>query len=422
VFLAGVRRHLTRHAYGNATLQDLLESWSACGATDLEGWAEGWLRSAGPDVVHWEDGALVRTPPPGSAARRPHRLELLTVDAADGSVVAREDVRVHAERTPVTSAPRPGAALLLDATGQTWCKARLDADTVAALPVVLPRLGDPVTRASVWLSVRDGVEDGHVAPALAVDLLLSALPSEDQDVTVLRLAAWAEAELLGRLLPESSGARGRITDALLDRLASAPGRSGLQLAAAAGLAGLTADGVLLARWLDGGTPPGLTLDEELRWKLVRQLARLGLIGPDDVAEHAARDRSAQGAVHAATSLASLPLAETKAAVWDRLAHDPDASNYDVYAWCEGFWYAEQTELTRTYAERFFTDIPATASFRTGQVAGFSALTGFPRYHVEADTLALADRALARPDLVPGIRRSLQDCRDDLRRALAVRQA
>jgi hypothetical protein len=90
------------------------------------------------------------------------------------------------------------------------------------------------------------------------------------------------------------------------------------------------------------------------------------------------------------------------------------------AWCEGFWYAEQSELCSPYAQRYFTDIPSTAPLRAGPVSSMVALLAFPRYHVSAETERVATQALEGSDLSTGVRRSIGDRTDDLRRALAVR--
>jgi aminopeptidase N len=417
VFFAGVRRHLTEHSYANATLDDLLTSWEACGAVGLRDWASAWLRTSGPDTLHWEDGALVRTPPAGSDADRPHRLQLLSLDAAGGRT---EDVRLTGPRTSVSSAPRPDAPLVIDAFGQTWALVRHDPHTQAALPVFLPELGDPVTRASLWLSIREGVAAGWVPPGLAVQVLEAALPDEDQDVALTSLGQWAETELLGRFLPGSAAVRAGIDAALLARLESAPPGSGLQLAAAQAWTQLTFDVQRLTRWHGGQPPPGLALDAELRWAVVRQLSRLGALSPDDVDAEAARDRSSRGAIHAARCRASLPDAAVKSRIWDRVVSDRNASNYELYAWCQGFWYAEQADICAPFVERFFADVPATAAFRSPLVTGQVTALGYPRYAVDAGTLATATATLGRTDLSPSVRRALQDHTDDLSAALQVR--
>ncbi|MDQ3629627.1 MAG: M1 family aminopeptidase, partial [Actinomycetota bacterium] len=84
VFLAGVRRHLVDHAYGNAEFADLVGAWEACGAPDLSRWTDAWLRTAGVDTLHWSDGSIVRTPPTSAPVERPHTLTVLTV-SIDGT-------------------------------------------------------------------------------------------------------------------------------------------------------------------------------------------------------------------------------------------------------------------------------------------------------------------------------------------------
>ena len=57
VFLQGVIDHLTRHAYANASLSDLLDSWQAASDKDVHGWAAKWLRVAGVDSLEVETSA-----------------------------------------------------------------------------------------------------------------------------------------------------------------------------------------------------------------------------------------------------------------------------------------------------------------------------------------------------------------------------
>jgi aminopeptidase N len=73
-----------------------------------------------------------------------------------------------------------------------------------------------------------------------------------------------------------------------------------------------------------------------------------------------------------------------------------------------------------FVERFFVDVPATAAFRSAQVTGQVTALCYPRYAVDADTVATATATLGRTDLSPGVRRALQDHTDDLRSALQVR--
>jgi aminopeptidase N len=50
-FIAGVRDHLTAHAYGNAALADFLAAMERASGKDLTAWSDAWLRTARLDTV-----------------------------------------------------------------------------------------------------------------------------------------------------------------------------------------------------------------------------------------------------------------------------------------------------------------------------------------------------------------------------------
>jgi len=384
VFLAGVRRHLHDHEYGNADFADLVGAWESSGSPDLSGWTHGWLRTAGVDTLRWSDGAVVRTPPTSSPVRRPHTLTVLRVDDDDGT--QDEAVEVDNDVTPISSRPGSGTALLLDGRNQTWAKVRYDVATLEALPRLLPGITDPVTRSAVWLALRDGAEDGSVDPQVVVDVLCAALPVEDRDVAVVSLSAWIGEHLLGRLMePVTNRVAGdRLAEGLRLRLhSSAPGSS-LQLAAARGPTRVTTDVEGLNGWLDADAPRGLVVDQEWR-------------------------------------TAALPDAQSKARTWERISTDRTATNYQAHAWSQGFWHAEQRELCAPYVPRYFIDVPATSEFRSDDLAATTATRAFPRFAVEPQTLSCARKALAGDALPTGVRRAMSDQADDLEAALRVRR-
>ena len=420
VFLAGVRDHLEQHAYGNATLADLLGSWERAAGGGLDEWARGWLREAGADTLRVEDDTLVRVPPPGAERTdRPHGVTVQRI-GPDGEVES-DALAVTAERTPLPHAPAEEHLLLPDAHDETWAKARLDPWTIAALPRRLAAVSDPVTRGSVWLSVRDAYDDAELSPAYALDLLAAALPAEDQDIAVNALSRWAGEYVLGRGLGGDPVATARVATVLDDLTTSAAPGSGLQLAAARGVAAITADTDLLRRWLGGSAPVGVTLDADLRWRVLRQLCRHGAAGPDEIAAEFDRDRSNEGEVHAARCRASLPDRAAKDAAWQVITQDDTVSNHVLSGTCGGFWSPEQAELLAPYVPRYFAEVPATVSLRQGYVVAETASDAYPRFAVDPSTVEQAERLLAQTDIDAGVRRSVADRTDDLRRAIAVRR-
>jgi aminopeptidase N len=439
-FLAGLRAHFAAHAYGNATLADLLDAMSRASGRDLTGWAELWLRRAGVNTLRAEverdtAGAytgvtVVQTADPAYPTLRPHRIGLGLYDRTPAGTVLRRRIEVDLDpardggRTPVPELTgEPAADLLLVNDGDlTFAKVRLDDASLRAVPLLLPSLADPLARAVLWSSVLDTVRDGEAPVADLVALVLAAIPAETE-VVVVEDVLTLTATLLDRYLgPQTRPAAQALVAQACDRLlaASPPGGS-LQLAAARGLITATSDAARLRGWLDGtGVPTGLAVDAELRWSILYRLAVLGAVESSFLDAEADRDRSAAGAHRAARCRAALPDPAAKAAAWSVITGLTEASNRIVEANATGFWQPSQLDLTAEYVDRYFTEMPAAAQRFTGWLAEKVAKNAYPSCVVEPRTRQLAAALLATDDLPQAIRRSVTDCDDDLGRALRAR--
>jgi aminopeptidase N len=421
VFLAGVRAHIEGNQFGNATLADLLGCWTDAGAIGLDAWAQGWLRTAGMDTIRatrTPTGVrLTRTSPADRPAARPHRFTLGGYDETGRG--ERFDVLLDAESVEVEV---PQAALIVpDAGDDTWAKIRLDEQSVAALPTVLPRIADGATRGVIWNSLRDGVADAEVDPRQAYEVLLSAVPEETSDIALTSVLGWARGRLLGRMLPLEPYA-GRLAEVLRTTLPDAPAGSSVQLALARGLIGTTGDADLLRSWLAGAAvPDGLPIDADLRWLVTLQLARLGAVGDAEIDAELERDRSSEGIVHATRCRAALPTPAAKERAWELIITQAEVANYELYAACEGFWHPAQVDVTGPYVDRFFAEIAGTEKLRSGWVLGRSAQYAFPDTVIDAAVLGRAEALVADESVASSIRRSVSDEADDLRRALRARQ-
>ena len=87
----GVRLHLQRHAFANATLADFLDAMGRSSGTDLRPWARSWLERAGLDRLSVDRATgTLRRDEPATPAGRPHTLDVLQLDgaAATGAAVA----------------------------------------------------------------------------------------------------------------------------------------------------------------------------------------------------------------------------------------------------------------------------------------------------------------------------------------------
>jgi aminopeptidase N len=211
----------------------------------------------------------------------------------------------------------------------------------------------------------------------------------------------------------------------LELLDEAEAGGDLQLAYARAYAGAVArpaDVERVSGWLDGaGVPEGLAVDTELRWLIVRRLAAIGAIGEAEITAEHARDQTSSGAEWAAVARASLPTQAAKAEAWEAIFADGSLSNNLVRAAIRGFWQPDQEALWAPYAARYFAVLADVWRTRTPVMAEEITEGMFPAVAVSADTVRLADDALA-GDRAPGQRRLLVEGRADLERALRARAA
>jgi aminopeptidase N len=419
VFLAGLRDYIAEHAEGNAEFADLIGAWTAAGASDLDEWSRRWLRTTGLDDLAVADQAVLRRSAAGTP--RTHAIAVASYHP-DGTPVAVARVTVEADRTPIP--PPTGPVTVPDAYDETWAKLVLPDDTWRSMPTLLPTIADARTRVAVWNALQLAAADAELDPARGVDLVVAALPAERDDSLIASVGRWAGRTLLGGYLDREgrAGAAARIGAAMLAVAGAADPGSSRQLAAARVAIATTHDVGVLDAWLAGASvPPGLLVDTELRWALLLRLAALGAVDGAAIDAELARDRSSQGAVHAARCRAVRPDPASKRAAWETLMTDADRPNYELYALAEGFWDPDQLALTREYVDEYFTRIPEASRLRTGWVADRVALLAYPWPAVADSTLAATERLLAGAELPAGVRRSVVDAGDDLRRALAVRR-
>ncbi|KUL42505.1 aminopeptidase N [Actinoplanes awajinensis] len=436
-FLAGLNAHFEAHAYGNATLADLLGALSKASGRDLSGWAEVWLRRAQVNTLRLEvqrDGdvyrevAVVQTAPDGFATLRPHRIGIGLYDHADGAVVRRELLEVDVEATgrtvlPALAGVRAADLLLLNDGDLAYAKVRLDAASAAAVPLLLPLLGDSLARALLWASTLDAVVDGERPVAELVTLVLAALPVETETVIIEDVLRATRGLVDRYATAETRPAALELVAQAADRLlAVSPAGSSRQLAAARGLVGATTDTARLRAWLAGeGVPAGLAVDADLRWLVLYRLVVLGAAGPDAIEAELAADRSATGEQWAARCHAARPEPAAKQAAWAAIVGDATLSNRLIELTALGFWHPEQRELLQPYVERYFTEMPEMMRLRSGMSAEKTTLAAYPAVMVSARTRELAAGLLAAPDLNPILNRVVQDSDDDMRRALLARE-
>jgi aminopeptidase N len=444
-FLRGLREHIRAHAFGNATLADLLGALGAAAGRDLSGWADAWLRQPEVNTLRpvlgvadgrYTEVVVEQTAPAAYPVLRPHRINVAVYSGGMAVHQAAVDLdpAVDGGRTPVPALPgvEVGDLLLLNDGDLTYAKIRFDPASRAALPSVLPGLTDPLARALIWAAAADAVRDAEVPVREYLELFAAGLPAETEETVVYDLlrfattrpvdAFFALSGSVSRYSADPVGAEARVAAACAEAMERAAPGSGRRLLAAGGFATSagTDDVPRLRDWLAGRVPAGLEVDPDLRWTVLSRLCALGAAGPAEIEAELARDRTAAGTEQAARCRALLPDEAAKAAAWRILMHDDTVSNRLILAAGDGFWHPRQVDLTRPYAQRFFDEAPEMAGRRTPAIVKKAAEVAFPRHVVEPATLAAAQDLLARTDLPTPLRRVAVDCTDELRRAVAGR--
>jgi aminopeptidase N len=438
-FVAGLRRYFDRHAYGNTTLDDLLDELEATSGRDLRAWSAAWLETAGvntlrPVLETGADGRLTavaveQTYAAGFPTLRPHRLAVgayaLVGDRLERT--RRVELDLTGARTEVpelVGEPRPDLLLLND-DDLTYAKIRLDERSLSTALAHPRAFGSSLPRALVLASAWDMTRDAELAARDFVALVLAALDGE-RDSTLLRtLLGQLTTAVLGYTAPADREERRRQTLARLWELAATAepgGDAQLQLVSTA--ASLTVPGddtTRLAGLLDGSaTLPGLDVDTEMRWTLLTGLAGAGAVGEAEIAAELARDDTATGRERAARARASLPTAEAKAEAWRTAVEETGLPSTMIEAVGLGFVRVGAEDLLRPYVDRYHAVLDTVQD--KGSHAVMSAIvTGFyPRVLADVGLRDASDAWLREhPDAPDALRRLVAENRDPVTRALAA---
>ncbi|MFJ4852861.1 aminopeptidase N [Streptomyces sp. NPDC088730] len=436
-FLAGINTHFARHKFGNATLADFIDNLASATDRDVHAWADQWLRTTGVDTLtpHITEADTTWSLTVDHQGSRPHRITVGTYDHAIDTqsgpdrLVPRDrfDIGIPQHDAPTTRPGRRPALVVLNDGDLTYAKVRLDPDSWNTALRCLSGIPDALTRAVIWNTARDMVRDGELAPTTYIEAARTHLPHETDLALHQGVLTFATTQIAGRYLsPEDRPAALTTLTALcrdLIRRTEDGSNPGLRLIAVRHLIDAATQPDAIQGWLTEGTVPGgPELDAELRWRALTRLAVLGAVDETAIAAELDQDPSATGQEGAARCRAALPTAEAKEAAWQAMFTDDSLSNYLFTAVAQGFWQPEQADLVSAYVPRYYPEATQLAVRRGPAIAEAAGRYAFPAYAIDAHSLHLGEQALDDQALIPALRRKLADQIDDLRRALAVRDA
>ncbi|TDV38739.1 aminopeptidase N [Actinophytocola oryzae] len=439
-FLSGLRVYFAKHAWGNATLADLLAALEEASGRDLSWWSAQWLETTGlnalrPVYTVGDDGRFTAFAitqggaKPGAGELRTHRVAVGVYDDQDGRLVRthRVELDVSGQETPVPElvGVSRGKLVLVNDDDLSYCTMRLDPDSLTTLVDRIGDIDEPLPRTLCWSAAWEMTREAELKARDFVKLVCHGLPAETEVGVVQRLLLQAQTAINSYADPAWVPEGWRLlADRLLELAADPATESDQQLAMVNALTGavLEADQVAVLRgWLDGSTPlEGLVVDTDLRWRLMQALVAHDAATDDEVDATLAEDPTATGRRQAERTRALRPAEEVKAEAWRRAVHDDELPNAINEAIISGFSHPSQKALLTPYVARYFADVADVWARRSSERAQPVALGLYPSWSVTEETVAASDEWLADESHPPALRRLVTEGRAGILRALAAR--
>ncbi len=439
-FLTGLRSYFASHAWGNATLADLMDVLEQASGRSLHGWSKAWLETAGvntlrPVYAAADDGtfaefAVTQQAAPSHPVLRPHRIAIGLYDRVfDGTIRRRRRIEldVTAERTEVPDLigeRRPDVVLVND-DDLTFAKIRLDDHSLRTVISSVGDFADPLPAALCLAAAWDMCRDAEMRARDYASLALSAA-AKVTDINVLQTLLGRAAAAVRRFADPGWRATGleQLAAGAKDLMLSAEPGSDRQLASARvfiSVASSPPDLELLTGLLAGSEAvDGLVIDTDMRWQLVRRLVATGALGEEAIEAAHDLDKTDAGERQALGCRAAIPDPAAKEAAWTAIMSG-ELPNATFRAVLTGFQAADQDELLAPYASRFF-DVVADKWREWGpDMAQFFATHGYPVMVITQPAVDAAATYLARDEVPEPLRRLLAEGRDDVARALRCRE-
>ena len=416
-FFEGINHYLYRHAYSNATLNDLLTELEGTSGRDLKTWSAQWLEQAGintiaTDLHTAQDGTiseltLHQFAPTDHPVLREHRLAVgfYNEDEESGKVVRtdRIELDVDGEATTVTEAagkPRP-QFLLTNDDDLTYTKLRFDDESLAFATANRDRVDDALARAVIWLALWDMTRDGELAASDFIGTTLKLLSTETESTTFryalacLSTTVWHYTDRTKRAAIAQHTAQ-----ALLDLAKQAPAGSDMQFQLISayltyGVEGDSAFADTVRGLLSGSLVlEGLELDNNFRWSLVRALSSINAIDEADIQQELERKDTTENREFALAARAARATAEAKAWAWNEAIHDEVLTNAQLESVAGGFASTPSQELAEPYVKEYFDSAEWIWNHKTFHMAEALLEGLYPRYADPATLVELGDKWLA----------------------------
>ncbi|MDO4910346.1 MAG: aminopeptidase N [Corynebacterium sp.] len=391
-FFKAIRMHFARHAWGNATFDDLLGALEEASGRDLSAWADQWLKTTGISDIAAdftvENGVytkfdLVQSGP----VLRDHRLAVGLYNIEGDKVVRalRVESDLHGERTSVEALIGAAEAdiVLVNDDDLTYCMADMDDKSTAHVLEHMDKIEDPMVRSLCWSVMWQRTRAAKMPARDFLALVAKGLESENEHfvLNTVLLAAKTAA------LSYSSTPSTVLADTVVDRIKA--GDKVLRYQQLLCTLPLTEKSLPLVEEMRNGE------DQSLRWQGLVCLIANGKVA-DPAAEIAAervRDASSGGQKWAWTAEGA---ADRVAVFLDLLDNGHEKSNLELRHKAMGVTWAPVSEELKAAAPQYFEKTGAVWEKFESEVAQRTLHELYPYWAPEVELPAIeGDPALQR---------------------------
>jgi aminopeptidase N len=351
--------------------------------------------------------------------------------------VHREELDVSGESTevPALVGLSHGKLILVNDDDLTYCSLRLDPESLQTALDRIADIAEPLPRTLVWSAAWEMTRDAELRARDFVSLVSGGIQGETEVGVAQRLLLQAQTALGSYADPDWAQSEGwpAFADRLLELARAADDGSDHQLAFVNALCTSvlsTRHVTVLADLLDHDPAEldlaGLTIDTDLRWRIVTALAAAGEIdadGPETpfIDAEVKRDPTSAGKRLGAQAAAARPQAPVKESAWTTVTEDDALANITARSIINGFVQPGQGALLNPFGARYFAAIPGLWERRSSEVAQTVVVGLYPSWDISDDGIAAADEFLADSGLPPALRRLVLEGRAGVERSLRARR-
>lgn len=245
-FTAAAQRLFQEHAFGNASLADLMRVLSEATGRDMEAWAQAWLRTSGPSVIRPQleatDGRIrllrleqeCTDPRTGQQVLRPHTLKVGFYQlTAQGQLQRTHSLSAVLDQESVDLPQAQGLPvpdlLTVNDEDLTYAVVRPDPRSLRTALEHLAALPDPLTRAVWWSVLHNLVRDALLSPQEFIQAVITQADDSTAPATLGLLLE--QARLASRLCPPAERLAALLPLTVLDEIGTQTDQADGQLKA-----------------------------------------------------------------------------------------------------------------------------------------------------------------------------------------------